>query len=98
MFKDYEKKRIWVDGKGNVFKSVADKDPDGEESKLHTDKSKIRLCIDCAKTILDDDGKVIGHYVEKECGFIEVKPVGRKNERCADCERKHRMDCMWGDR
>ena len=84
MFRDYAKKRIWVDGKGNVFKAVVDKDPNGEESKLYTD-----LCINCAETILDDDGKLIGHYVEKECGFIEVRHIGRKKERCNKCEREH---------
>ena len=90
MFRDYQKKRIWVDGKGNAFKAVVDKNPDGEESKLYADKFKTRLCIDCAETILEDDGKLIGHYIEKECGFIEVQPIGRKKERCVDCERKHR--------
>ncbi len=80
MSKDYEQKRIWFK-KGYRFTLIVDKDPDGKESKLHLEKFKTRLCLDCSEPILDD-GEIIGY----EGPLIKVKPRGRKKELCDVCE------------
>jgi hypothetical protein len=81
MSKDDELGRKWKSDEGVIFKL--------EVERLEVkkpEKRKTRLCVDCSTTILDDDGEIKAHYGT----FIEVEPKGRKVERCADCDRKHR--------